>query len=97
VNAPQIRPAPNPDAVLVALARRYLADNDRYMSWINDPESHSETHRQPGAGLFREVEEAERRAADAFARAAGIKSRSWRVLRSAAVAALASSPTEAGR
>ena len=73
---------------LAALARRYLADNDLLMSWVNDPESHMETYRQPGAGFYRDVSEAERRSAEAFASAAGIKSRSWRLLRPAAYAVL---------
>ena len=73
---------------LATLAQRYLAASDNLMSWDNDPESHAETYRQPGAGLYQDVQETERRCAEAFALAAGIQSRSWRVLRPAAYAAL---------
>ena len=84
------RPA---DPSLAALARRYLDDSDLLMSWDNAPDSHESTHRQPGAGLYRDVRADERRSANRFAAELGLESRDWRVLRPAAWTILKPDPT----
>ena len=84
-----------PSADLLAAAKRYMAAEDEYSSWVNDPESHPKTHREPGAGYYRAVQEKERRAAEAFASLAGIKGLDWRTLRPVAYAVIAAGPPEA--
>ena len=79
---------------LLQAAKAYLEAEDAYSSWVNDPDSHMDTYREPGAGYYRDAEAKSQRAAERFALLAGIKATDWRTLRPAAYDIIAAAPPE---
>lgn len=82
---------------LVEAARQYLAAEDAYSSWVNDPDSHMSSSRGPGAGYYHEAQEKAQRTAARFASAAGLdaKDLGWRALHPIAYKIVAAAPPTA--